>query len=183
MGEAGRCHPAAAAGQRAAPLDELRRGDRGAGPGAYDELSYFERWISARSATCCWRRASSACRSWVRRSPRRRPRHAAAVAGMSARLPTARPSGSRPCFRPATAGPRSTRGADAAWCFTSSIASPTRSAGLWPEIGRLHARLSGALRGRTSYGASRRRCRATRWWSICSSLGWSLWKEASRERA
>jgi hypothetical protein len=28
-------------------LDELRRGVEDLGPGAYDELSYFERWIAA----------------------------------------------------------------------------------------------------------------------------------------
>ena len=28
-------------------LDELRRGVEELGPGAYDELSYFERWISS----------------------------------------------------------------------------------------------------------------------------------------
>jgi hypothetical protein len=28
-------------------LDELRRGIEELGPGAYDELSYFERWISS----------------------------------------------------------------------------------------------------------------------------------------
>ncbi len=28
-------------------LDELRRGIEDLGPGAYDELSYFERWISS----------------------------------------------------------------------------------------------------------------------------------------
>jgi hypothetical protein len=28
-------------------LDELRRGVEELGPGAYDELSYFERWIAA----------------------------------------------------------------------------------------------------------------------------------------
>jgi hypothetical protein len=28
-------------------LDELRRGIEELGPGAYDELSYFERWIAA----------------------------------------------------------------------------------------------------------------------------------------
>ena len=28
-------------------LDELRRGIEELGPGAYDELSYFERWIAS----------------------------------------------------------------------------------------------------------------------------------------
>ncbi|MFQ5764989.1 MAG: nitrile hydratase [Rhodospirillales bacterium] len=28
-------------------MDELRRGIENLGPGAYDELSYYERWISA----------------------------------------------------------------------------------------------------------------------------------------
>ena len=64
--------------KRMLTLDELRRGVEELGPGAYDELSYFERWIAA-IATCCWRRASSRCRSWVRRSPRPRRRHAAAA--------------------------------------------------------------------------------------------------------
>ena len=47
VGEAGRCDPAPAAGQRLLTLDELRRGVEELGPGAYDELSYFERWIAS----------------------------------------------------------------------------------------------------------------------------------------
>lgn len=33
--------------KRIMTLDELRRGIEELGPGAYDELSYFERWIAA----------------------------------------------------------------------------------------------------------------------------------------
>ena len=33
--------------KRMLTLDELRRGVEELGPGAYDELGYFERWISA----------------------------------------------------------------------------------------------------------------------------------------
>ena len=33
--------------KRVLTLDELRRGVEELGPGAYDELGYFERWISA----------------------------------------------------------------------------------------------------------------------------------------
>jgi hypothetical protein len=33
--------------KRVMTLDELRRGIEDLGPGAYDELSYFERWISS----------------------------------------------------------------------------------------------------------------------------------------
>jgi hypothetical protein len=33
--------------KRIMTLDELRRGVEELGPGAYDELSYFERWIAA----------------------------------------------------------------------------------------------------------------------------------------
>jgi hypothetical protein len=33
--------------KRVMTLDELRRGVEELGPGAYDELSYFERWISS----------------------------------------------------------------------------------------------------------------------------------------
>jgi len=33
--------------KRLMTLDEMRRGIEDLGPGAYDELSYFERWITA----------------------------------------------------------------------------------------------------------------------------------------
>ena len=33
--------------RRLMTVDELRRGIENLGPGAYDELSYYERWISA----------------------------------------------------------------------------------------------------------------------------------------
>lgn len=34
-------------GKQVMTLDELRRGIEDLGPGAYDELSYFERWIAS----------------------------------------------------------------------------------------------------------------------------------------
>ena len=33
--------------RRLLKVDELRRGIEGLGPGAYDQLSYYERWISS----------------------------------------------------------------------------------------------------------------------------------------
>ena len=92
-------------------LDELRRGIEELGPGAYDELSYFERWIASISNLLVEKGVLD-----VQELGAGDRRGAAAArrggAAMSPRFPdgSAR-SGSGPCSRPAIAGrPFYTRG-------------------------------------------------------------------------
>ena len=164
-------------------LDELRRGIEELGPGAYDELSYFERWISS-IGNLLLEKGVLHVQELGEAIDAAQQRHAEAGGVMSQRFPDGSPVRVKSLFPP---GPlphaRSTPAADAARsCRSSTTSQIPRSVPTAVPATRTCRSIGSASR-RPSYGRTMPATRTTRSWSTCSSLGSSQPRGQADEHA